>query len=128
MAGQRDGRGTAGRDAAERVGWLAGLGAVGAAFAASLCCIGPILFVTAGVGAGLGSSLEPLRPALTALAGLALAVGFYAVYGRNASVGCAPGEACVAPAGRRRGKVILWTATALTVVLWSFSYWSTVLL
>lgn len=113
----------------ERVGRLALLGAVGAAFGASLCCIGPILFVTVGVGAGLGSSFEPLRPLLTVLAGVALGIGFYTVYGRRGQpAGCSPGEACAVPATRRRNQVILWTATVLAVVLWSFSYWSTLLL
>ncbi|HEX6037758.1 mercuric transporter MerT family protein [Longimicrobium sp.] len=110
------------------MGRLALLGAVGAAFAASLCCIGPVLFVTVGVGASLGSSFEPLRPFLTVLVVAALAVGFYTVYGRKARpAGCAPGEACTVPANRRRNVVILWTATVLTVVLWSFNYWSTFL-
>ena len=105
------------------------LGAVVAAFAASLCCIGPVLFVMVGVGASLGSSFEPLRPFLTVLVVAALAVGFYTVYGRKAQpAGCAPGEACGLPRNRVRNKVILWTATVLAVVLWSFNYWSTLLL
>jgi mercuric ion transport protein len=113
----------------ERVGRLALLGAVGAAFGASLCCIGPILFVTVGVGAGLGSSFGPLRPLLTVLGVVALGIGFYTVYGRRTQpAGCSPGEACAVPATRRRNQVILWTATVLAVVLWSFSYWSTLLL
>lgn len=112
----------------DRVGRFAIVAAVGAAFAASLCCIGPVLFVTLGVGAGLGSSFEPLRPFLTVLLVAALAVGFYTVYGRKAQpTDCAPGEPCALPANRRRNEVILWTATVLAVVLWSFNYWSILL-
>lgn len=40
----------------------AGAGGVGAATLGSLCCIGPLLFVTLGGGAGLASTFEPLRP------------------------------------------------------------------
>jgi mercuric ion transport protein len=113
-------------------GWLASLGAVFAAFGASLCCVGPLLFVTFGVGAGLASTFEPLRPLFTALTVLGLGIGFYTVYGRKpkaqaADACCAPGDACAVPRSRAREKVILWTATVLAVVLWSFNYWSTLL-
>lgn len=115
-----------------RPGRFASLGAVGAAFGASLCCIGPLLFVTFGVGAGLASTFEPLRPLFTALTVLSLAIGFYTVYRRKpeAHAGdtcCAPGNACAVPRSRTREKVILWTATVLAALLWSFTYWSTLL-
>jgi len=44
-----------------RMVW-AGVRGVTAAFLGSLCCVGPLLFVTLGVGAGLASTFEPLRP------------------------------------------------------------------
>lgn len=115
-----------------RPGRFASLGAVGAAFGASLCCIGPLLFVTFGVGAGLASAFDPLRPFFTALTVLSLAVGFYTVYWRTtgaqaADAFCAPDDACAIPRSRTREKVILWTATVLAIVLWSFTYWSTLL-
>lgn len=112
-------------------GWLASVGAVLAAFGASLCCIGPLLFVTFGVGAGLASTFDPLRPVFTALTVVALAFGFYTVYGRaskmSSSDDCAPGSACAVPRSRVREKVILWAATLLALALWSFNYWSTLL-
>lgn len=113
--------------------WLASLGAVGAAFGASLCCIGPLLFVTFGVGAGLASTFQPLRPLFTTLTVLSLVVGFYMVYARKPKVQaadacCAPGDACARSSDRTRDKVILWAATGLAVALWSFTYWSTILI
>lgn len=106
-------------------GTWAALAAVAAAAGASLCCVGPLLFVTLGVGAGLASAFEPLRPLFTVLTGLGLAVGFYVVYVRKpAGAACAPGEACAAPLRRRRDRVILWVATAVALLLWSFNYWS----
>jgi mercuric ion transport protein len=110
----------------------ASLGAVLAAVGASLCCIGPLLFVTFGVGAGLASTFEPLRPIFTVLTVLGLAIGFYAVYGRGpkartADACCAPGDACAVPRYRTREKVILWTATMLALLFWSFNYWSMLL-
>ena len=116
-------------DRGERRGWLASMGAVFAAFGASLCCVGPLLFVTFGVGAGLASTFEPLRPLFTVLTVLGLGIGFYTVYGRKpraqaADACCAPGDACAVPRSRTREKAILWTATVLAVALWSFNYWS----
>lgn len=109
-------------------GLLAPALAVLAAFGASLCCVGPILFVTLGVGAGLASTFEPLRPWFTGLAILGLGIGFYTVYGRPANEqACAPGEACARPRSRRREKILLWSATLLAVVIWSFPSWSILL-
>lgn len=45
---------------AGRRGIVASLGAIAAAVLASLCCIGPVLFVTLGVGAGFARQFEPL--------------------------------------------------------------------
>lgn len=108
---------------------FAAAGAVVAAFLASLCCIGPVLFVTLGVGAGLASTFEPLRPLFTVLTAGLLAAGFYTVYGRRAaSAGtaeeCGPDAACAVPRSRTRDKIILWGAAALAIVFWSFIYWS----
>ena len=113
-------------------GLWASAGAVLAAVGASLCCIGPLLFVTFGVGAGLASTFEPLRPLFTALTVLGLGIGFYTVYGRKpkAQAGdacCAPAAACAVPRSRTREKVLLWGATLLAVLFWSFNYWSTLL-
>jgi len=113
--------------------WLASFGAVGGAFGAALCCLGPLVFVTFGVGAGLASTFTPLRPLFSLLTLLALGLGFYAVYGRGAKArtaqaSCAPGEVCEVPRSRTRDKILLWSATVLAAVLWSFNYWSILLL
>lgn len=110
---------------------LAGIAGIGAAAMASLCCAGPLLFVTFGVGAGLASTFEPLRPLFTILTVLGLGLGFYTVYGRRprlpAGNVCAPGRACVLPRSRTREKVLLWGATILALVIWSFPSWSILL-
>lgn len=108
---------------------LAGLAGVAAAFGAALCCIGPILFVTLGVGAGLASTFEPLRPLFTALTILGLGVGFYTVYGRpETAESCGDAEACARPRSRRREKIVLWSAAVLATLFWSFNYWSILLI
>ncbi|MDQ3555249.1 MAG: mercuric transporter MerT family protein [Gemmatimonadota bacterium] len=105
---------------------LAGFAGLVAAIFGSLCCIGPILFVTFGIGAGLGSTFEPLRPLFTAVMVLGLGFGLYTVYGRRAE-DCGPGQACERPRDRRRDQIVLWSATVLAVLFWSFNYWSILL-
>ena len=121
---------------------LAGLGGVAAAFLASLCCIGPLLFVTLGIGAGLASTFEPLRPIFGVLMLALLGAGFWAVYGRRSALvkrvaAVDTGESgrestlaseeatsCSAPTRRGRDVAILWSATVIAVVLWAFPTWS----
>lgn len=105
----------------------AGLGGIGAAFGASLCCVGPLIFVTFGVGAGLASTFEPLRPLFTALTVLGLGIGFYAVYGREENEVCGPDGSCAHTRSRRRDKILLWSANVIALALWSFNYWSILL-
>ncbi|MGH8934724.1 MAG: mercuric transporter MerT family protein [Acidimicrobiia bacterium] len=123
-----------------KTGSLATLGAVGAAVLASLCCIGPLVFVVLGVGAGLASTFEPLRPIFTALTAVFLGVGFYVVYGRRPSTKtfrgvdgapdgpqCGSGDACNVSHPRKRERILLWAATGIALVLWTFPYWSLLL-
>lgn len=111
-------------------GALATIGAVGAAFIASLCCVGPLLFVTLGVGAGLASTFEPVRPLFTVLTVALLGFGFYVVYGkrRSAAAACGPDGACAVPSTRRPDVVLLWTATIIAAGLLTFPHWSTLLI
>ena len=119
-----------------RRGLAAALGAIGAAFLASLCCVGPLLFVTLGVGAGLASTFEPLRPVFTLLTVALLALGFYVGYGRRAAPSgnlddppvCAPDGSCESPRDRTRERALLWAATVVVVVFLTFPQWSVLLL
>lgn len=98
------------------------LGAVGAAFAASLCCTGPLLYVALGIGgAGLASTFEPLRPWLLGLTAILLGLGFYSVYGPGPR--CAPDED--ATRRLRRRKAMLWAGAILVLVFATFPTWST---
>ena len=104
------------------------LGAIGSAVASALCCIGPIVYVTLGVGAGLASTFEPLRPWFLLAAGLSLAVAWYGVYVRPPR--CREeGGACETEAEadrkRRRQKAMFWASTAIVALFASFPTWST---
>ena len=97
-------------------------GAIGAAFLASLCCIGPLLFAALGIGgAGALVKLERYRTYFTIATLLALGVGFYFTYRKpKAAQGDACG--CELPRSRRAGKALLWIATVLVIGIWSFPY------
>lgn len=99
-----------------------------AAFLGSLCCIGPILLVTIGIGAGLATTLEPLRPVFGVIMLLMFGVAFYSVYGKRVTAGDAglEGQACVHAS--RRDKAFLWAGAIVAIVMWSFPTWSTWLL
>ena len=114
-------------------GVFAAVGAVGAAFLASLCCVGPLVFVAFGVGAGLASTFEPLRPIFTVTTVALLALGFYVVYRRQTRVSaavtggdaaCGPAASCAVPRNQTRDRVLLWVATVLALVFLIFPQWS----
>jgi mercuric ion transport protein len=112
----------------ERTTLLSNLGAVGSAFASALCCVGPILYVSLGVGAGLASTFEPLRPWFLGGAVLFLGLGFYGVYVRPPR-SCEEGGTCEteekARRKRRRQKVMLWASAGLVLLFATFPAWST---
>lgn len=107
-------------------------GAVLAAFASSLCCLGPLLLAVLGLGgAGLLARLEAYRPHLAAVTLLLLGAGFYLTYWRPrlAHAGAAAGPACDCelPRASRLGRVMLWIATVVVAAFLSFPYLARVL-
>lgn len=100
------------------------LGALGAALAASVCCLGPLVLVSLGAtGAWIGnlSALEPYRPIFMLLASGALAVAFYRVY-RPQPEACEPGSMCAKSGAKTMNKVSLWLATLLVAGLFVSPY------
>lgn len=87
-------------------------GAIAAAFAASLCCIAPLVFVLLGVGAfGAATMFETARPYLLGAAVLFLAFGFYRAYFRREKA-CAPDGTCTVNPMSGASRVGLWFASA----------------
>ena len=103
-----------------RTGWSL-TAAVTAAIAASICCLGPLLFVALGVGGAWASKLtmfEPLRPVFITLTVAFLAFGFYRAYRRPAAAeACGVDGSCAVPGSRRLNRVALWVATPLLLGL-----------
>ncbi len=103
------------------------LGAVGAALAASACCIGPLVFALFGLGAfGMAATFERFRPLLTILTLFILGAAFYRTY-RRQPVECADGS-CAKRSPSRWSKVALWLVSFMVLSTLTFPYWSPVLL
>ncbi|MGH7614222.1 MAG: mercuric transporter MerT family protein [Gemmatimonadales bacterium] len=103
---------------------LAATAGVAAAIGSALCCAGPLVAVALGLsGAGLAAIFEPLRPYFVAGTVLSLGIGFV-VLRREERRACAPGTLCASPVARRRMKSTLWIATAVTIPLLTFPWWS----
>ena len=93
------------------------LGAVGGAFLASACCLGPLLFAALGIGgAGLLVKLEPLRPVFGTLTLGLLGVGFFFTY-RTPKVAEGDDCGCELPKANKAGRIGLWVATVVVVLL-----------
>lgn len=85
-------------------------GAVIAAIAASLCCVGPLLFLVLGLGAfGAAAEFEAVQPYLVGMAVPLLGFGFYRIYFRHHAA-CAPGEECATKPVNRASRIGLWIA------------------
>ena len=98
-------------------------GAIGAAVAASACCIAPVLFSLLGAGA-LGASaikFEPYRPWFLGLTVVVLGVAFYSAYRPVAADTCA--DSTCTPNSKRTAKIIVWIAAALVTLLITFPYY-----
>lgn len=117
----------------------ASVGGVAAAFLGALCCAGPLVFASVGIGAGLAGRFEPLRPLFGVVMLAAFGMAYQRAYGhaRGGSSHAVSAEArepdavggatCSAPADRRRERIMFWSAAALALVLWTFPSWSRLL-
>ncbi len=86
-------------------------GAVSAGILASLCCIGPLLFVVFGVGAfGAAAAFDSARPFLLTASVLLLGISFYWTYFRRDEA-CASEEACATKSTTSAGRLSLWIAS-----------------
>ena len=105
---------------------LAGAGLL-AAFAASLCCITPVLAIVAGVGSGLSalSWLEPLRPLFIGLTVLALGFAWFQQIRPRKEIDCD----CETKEKQSflQTKKFLTIVTILAALLLAFPYYSSVL-
>ena len=107
----------------KKAGSLALAGAAG--ILGSLCCVGPLLAVSLGLGAGVAGTLvafEPYRPLFIAIAFGGLGYSGWRIY-RKPAAACAPGEVCAAPAVNRTYKVVFWIVAVTVLLLLAAPYY-----
>jgi len=108
--------------------WM-GAGLV-AAFAASLCCITPVLAVLGGIGgiASTFSFLEPLRPYLIGITVIVLGYAFYNAYKpkkeEDIECACEPGEENSEKKSFLNSKAFLWIVTGVSIIMFAFPSYS----
>ncbi len=90
-----------------------------AAIGASVCCVGPLVLLTLGIGGAWVANLtalEPIRPIFIGVTLLFLGLAFRRLYLQPQV--CEPGSLCAQPLVRRRQRFIFWgIALALLALL-----------
>jgi len=99
-------------------------GAVSTALLSAACCLGPLILALLGLGgAGLALALEPYRPLFLAGTAVLLGTGFYYAY-RRPQAACGEGEACRLPRSSQAGRILLWIATIVVILVATFPEYS----
>lgn len=107
----------------KKAGPLALAGAAG--ILGSLCCLGPLVAVSLGLGGGIAGTLVafgPYRPLFIVVALGALGYSGWKIY-RKPAYACAPGEACAAPGISRIYKIVFWTVSVAVLLLLASPYY-----
>jgi mercuric ion transport protein len=101
----------------------AAVAGIGAAVAASACCIGPVVFTLLGSGALSAASvrLVPYRPWLIGVTACLVGLAFYGAY-RPASTECSADGTC-SPQSTRMARILVWIAAGAAAVLIAFPYY-----
>jgi mercuric ion transport protein len=102
--------------------WL-GIGAGLAAIGASVCCVGPLLLVSLGIGGAWIStltSMDATRPFFIALTLIFLVLGVRRLYLLPDL--CQEGDACAQSCVRRRQRIIFWIGSTLILLLLAFPW------
>lgn len=108
----------------ENPSWL-GIGAVLAAIGASLCCVGPLLLISLGIGGAWISaftSMETVRPYFIILTLIFIGLGYRKLYLIPDS--CAEGEACATSEVKHKQRMIFWIGSALILLLLTFPWYA----
>ncbi len=96
-----------------------------ASIGASLCCVVPLVLVTAGLGGAWLSALHgfaPYRPVFVLIALAALGLAYWQLFPRT-DPQCEPDQACADPGVQRRRKAVFWTVAIAVAALLAFPYY-----
>ena len=104
--------------------WL-GIGTALAAIGASVCCVGPLLLLSLGIGGAWMStltSMESVRPFFILLTLVFIGLGYRKLYVLPES--CEAGTACVLPEEKHKQRMIFWIGSALVFLLLAFPWYA----
>jgi len=97
------------------------------AIGASLCCVGPLVLVSVGVGGAWVSSLtafEPARPLFMLATVTLFGAAYWKLY--RAPEVCEADKACADPRVRSRQRTIFWAMLIVVVPLLAFPWYAPV--
>ena len=100
--------------------FAAGLAAIGA----SVCCVGPLVLLSLGIGGAWISSLaalEPYRPIFIGITLVFLFMAFRKLYLIPRQ--CAPDDACAVPTTLRNQRIVFWVVSVFLIALLTFPYY-----
>jgi len=116
--------------------WL-GVGAVLAAIGASVCCVGPLLLLSLGIGGAWIStltSMESVRPLFIILTLIFIALGFRQLYlipsqseeGETSATAPCPAsmQSCAISDVQRRQRMLFWIGSAFILMLLAFPWFA----
>jgi mercuric ion transport protein len=104
--------------------WL-GIGALLAAIGASVCCVGPLLLLSLGIGGAWMStltSMEAVRPFFLILALIFIGLGYRKLYLIPES--CSEGDACASPDVKQKQRMLFWMGSGLILLLLAFPWYA----
>ncbi len=104
--------------------WL-GIGALLAAIGASVCCVGPLLLLSLGIGGAWMStltSMETVRPVFMLLTLIFIGLGYRKLYLIPET--CKDGEACALPEVKQKQRMIFWIGSVLILLLLAFPWYA----
>ena len=108
----------------KRTPWL-GIGAVLAAIGASVCCVGPLLLLSLGIGGAWMSTLTSMaavRPFFIIITLIFIGLSYRKLY--LIPENCEEGQACAVPEVKQRQRIIFWVSSVLILLLLIFPWYA----
>ena len=110
-----------------RKGWFpwVGIGAILGAIGASVCCVGPLLLLSLGIGGAWMSaltSMESVRPFFIVLTLIFIGLGYWKLYLQPDN--CDEGEVCAIPEVKQKQRIVFWIGSALILLLLAFPWYA----
>ncbi len=112
-------------DTSSQTGQGSMIAAVLAGIGASLCCVGPLVLLTLGIGGSWISTLtalEPIRPLFIGITLVFIFLAFRKLY--LLPVSCEIDRPCAKPETRRNQRIIFWIVSTLIIALLAFPYYA----